>query len=120
MEESPVHVVVETFLLLLILFAFFGGRKNGKVKFDSKLSEREKKALIAEWSPVSLTPALTPSEERTVSSCKVLTGYTGRTLTTADGMEAINCGNFDFLGMSIRGEVKKASKVRMGEERCEG
>ncbi|GMH62937.1 hypothetical protein TrRE_jg6084 [Triparma retinervis] len=95
----------------MIIWAFFGKtlqKKQGK--FDSKLSDREKKALIAEWTPVSLTPSLSASEERTVSSGKVLTGYTGRTMTTSDGIEAINCGNFDFLGMSIRGEVKEASR----------
>ena len=57
MKESPVHVVVETFLLLLILFAFFGGRENRKVKFDSKLSEREKR----EWSVYTTGRPIVPA-----------------------------------------------------------
>lgn len=88
------------------------------LQFDAKLSDREKNALIADWTPVSLTPSLSASEERTVSSGKVLTGYTGRTMTTSDGIEAINCGNFDFLGMSIRGEVKEASREALEVYGC--
>ncbi|GMI33623.1 hypothetical protein TrCOL_g726 [Triparma columacea] len=102
----------------MIIWAFLTQTKKRPGKFDAKLSDREKNALIADWTPVSLTPSLSASEERTVSSGKVLTGYTGRTMTTSDGIEAINCGNFDFLGMSIRGEVKEASREALEVYGC--
>ena len=71
-KESPHHVIVETGLVLFIIWLFFirATVNPRKAPQKSKLSRREEEWLIQTWQPEKLVPA--PMLSTTSSSMKVI------------------------------------------------
>ena len=79
LNEAPLHILIETFLIGFIIWLYyFRSREDPKKSKRSILTEKEKKKLLETWVPEPLVPTLTPqqaaiSNSRIVSRSKIHT-----------------------------------------------
>jgi serine palmitoyltransferase len=116
-EENPSRVVLETSLIVLVLFLLFK-RPNNK-KQESKLSQREVDDLLNDWTPEPLV--------NMDDACKVAGGQNdivlikqklGATITTNNDDVLIDFVTFDFLGFSCDDDVKEQCVATLDAVGC--
>mmetsp|Transcript_18199 Transcript_18199/g.37369 ORF Transcript_18199/g.37369 Transcript_18199/m.37369 type:complete len:542 (+) Transcript_18199:18-1643(+) len=119
-HDDPWHVVVETMLLVFILYLVFL-KKQKKVR--SELTEADVEDLIAEWKPAPLVPALTEKDLRVLANDLVVAGCPSPDeLVVVGGPKEhatkINLITNDFLGLSGRKELKASAELTLNEYGC--
>lgn len=105
--NDPVHVFVETTLLLSVVYMILVRKTDDwrMNKNKASLSEQEKEQLIEEWRGYGRAPLAPSPEELSVSPQVVVCAMGGRTMEIQVGNEdrkrtVLNFSTHDFLGMS--------------------
>jgi serine palmitoyltransferase len=113
LQESPAHIVIETSLIVFILWLMFVRRtvdpsKPGK---NENLSNKEVEWLLETWTPDSLVPKLTEKERFIVDNIPIITGFKENGSLIVEGVSGtvLNVSAFDFLGLSRDPDVKGAT-----------
>jgi len=132
-NESPGHVVVETFLIVILLYVLIFSKtkeaagKGGKSNLG--LSEKEIDELVKDWKPEPLGETGTDDESEVDEEELVLEKKVGNVVfieglerKNAKGAEAKNSalsfGSYDFLGMSAREELREVTKMSLDKYGC--
>jgi len=124
--NDPVHVFVETTLLISIVYILVSRSKDWRELEKEKLTEKEKEDLLREWKlgRAPLTP--TDDEEDEYVNDIVVHKLKGRIMEISmDGSDEVhsvlNFATFDFLGMSDEQEgaaVKEAAHKALDKYGC--
>lgn len=125
-NEDPIHVFIETTLLLSIVYMIVASRKKD-YKHDNRetLTKKEEEDLLQEWKTTGRSP-LAP-EKVSFADIPVVSTMNGRTMEVilpgGGDKPPINVwvSNFatnDFLGMSVSEPVKTASKQALAKYGC--
>ncbi|RMZ96394.1 Serine palmitoyltransferase 1 [Brachionus plicatilis] len=88
------HLVVEAFLLVWILWLIF--RKSYSPPEKNKLTEKDKKELLEEWTPEPLVPNYDFRES--IVKPRVVDGPVAK-YAIVDGVKSLNVASFNFLNM---------------------
>lgn len=112
LQESPAHIVIETSLILFILWLVFI-RKTvdpSKSSKNEKLSDKEVEWLLETWTPDPLVPPLTEKDELLVDNVPIITGFKGDSIEV-EGVAGpvLNVSAFDFLALSRDPDIKQAT-----------
>ncbi len=125
--HDPVHVFVETFLIVSIIYMFVSARKKDWKTFQKeKLTKAEEEELLREWrntrqplAPVGMSQTATPPV--------VVHQQLGRTMDIQVEDErrmVLNFATFDFLGMGVgemngmKNPVKEVSRTALSKYGC--
>ncbi len=117
LEHSPGHVVVETALILFIIWLVFLRKTADPHKEEQFLSEKEVEQLIKEWKPEPLTPAPDPAWAQEDAEALVVDEMMGSRVVV-NGKNLLNLASFDFLGFGGRDEVKDAARAALNKYGC--
>mmetsp|Transcript_7008 Transcript_7008/g.9921 ORF Transcript_7008/g.9921 Transcript_7008/m.9921 type:complete len:511 (+) Transcript_7008:47-1579(+) len=123
LRDAPLHVFIETSLILFILWLTFIRRTvdPGKSSNNTKLTQKEVDWLLETWQPEPLVPELSTAEKFIIDNCPLIEGFTqeGDALLVRGVSEpVIDCCSFDFLGMSQDATVKKVTKDALDYYGC--
>ncbi|CAF0783486.1 unnamed protein product [Brachionus calyciflorus] len=88
------HLAVEAFLLVWILWLIF--RKSYSPAEKNKLSEKDKKELLEEWTPEPLVPDYEFKDS--VINPRVVEGPVAK-YAIVNGVKSLNAASFNFLNM---------------------
>eukprot|EP01138_Halocafeteria_seosinensis_P001559 gb/GECG01001597.1/.p1 GENE.gb/GECG01001597.1/~~gb/GECG01001597.1/.p1 ORF type:complete len:687 (+),score=79.09 gb/GECG01001597.1/:1-2061(+) len=127
-ERAPVHIFIETALIILVLYIVFVKRSYDPSKKGShtqKLSEHEVQRVIDEWEPEPLVP---PAFSKTVNPKQkshptpvVITKYSkdGVHIET-EGVQGqlLNLASSDFLGLGSHEDLKKEAAAVLETYTC--
>eukprot|EP00934_Nitzschia_sp_Nitz4_P006704 Nitzschia sp. Nitz4//scaffold22_size323478//171849//173432//NITZ4_000543-RA/size323478-processed-gene-0.467-mRNA-1//-1//CDS//3329543043//6694//frame0 len=125
--NDPLHVAVETTLLLSLLYMVFFrlGKDNYKNPSKEKLSSAEKEDLLAEWKQtrVPLAPSSDSSDGDGESAQVVIQSQDGKYMNiTYQGedtvLKVLNFCNFDFLGLQTSPRLKQVSEQALNRYGC--
>lgn len=127
--RDPLHVAVETTLLVSLLYmVFIRISKEGYKDSKEKLSSAEKEELLSEWKTnrVPLAPPLDTQSEKEEASQIVVQSQKGKYLTVTvqkngletEPREVLNFCNFDFLGLQTSSALKEASEIALNKYGC--
>lgn len=123
LRDAPLHVFIETSLILFILWLTFI-RKTvdpNKSSKNNKLSEKEIEWLLDTWQPEPLIPTLSAEDNFILESNYTIEAVHPDTNTIKiKGINepVVNVSSFDFLGMSNDLDIKKASKDALDYYGC--
>jgi len=113
LRESPEHLVIETGLVIFILWIIFIRRTvdPSKSSKNPKLTKKEEQWLVDTWQPDPIVPKLTNQQQRIVDSSWVIESVDGQHLRVR-GVSApvLNLASFDFLGLSLDLRIKHVAK----------
>lgn len=116
-RENTAHVVVETFLCMFIVWLLL--RKAPKKGPSTDLTKDEVDQLVEEWKPAPLVPKLTEQEQHLSDSMLVIEEFDGHKVKLMyEQKPKLNFVTFDFLGMSLRDELKDGAKDTLNEYGC--
>jgi len=107
MEEvhfNTFHVVIETLLLVSLVWLFFSRRYRQRPVMPSPLTAKEKQQLLDEWEPEPLCvpPAQQPRQP------PVTDGPAGTTVSI-NGKDLVNVATFNYLGLVKDARIEKAA-----------
>lgn len=127
-RESPRHIVVETALLLFIVWLLFFQKTASEGSSENKIPKPIQERLIQSWKPAPLVEPVSEQQKKRIQRVPESRG------TLPDGrlrlverdeegeetgeVEALNFASFDFLGMSNRPDIKQVSKETMEKYGC--
>mmetsp|Transcript_6182 Transcript_6182/g.10328 ORF Transcript_6182/g.10328 Transcript_6182/m.10328 type:complete len:517 (+) Transcript_6182:252-1802(+) len=122
LKEAPLHLVIETGLLLFIIWLLFIRRTVDPVKAakNERLSKKEEDWLLETWEPEPLASTkLTKKEQALSSGMKVIESVDDNYLTIR-GVPGpvLNVASFDFLGMSLEPSIKDVAKDALDYYGC--
>jgi len=135
-EESPGHVIVETLLIILLVYVLIFNKtgeaagKGGKSALE--LTEKEIDGLVAEWKPEPLegegTGNITEEEfedeeelvlEKKVGNKIFIEGFENKSAKSGEAKNgAVSFGSYDFLGISAREEIREVTKMSLDKYGC--
>eukprot|EP01038_Epipyxis_sp_PR26KG_P007403 gene7403-10092_t len=113
LRESPLHLVIETGLILFIVWLMFIRQTVDpkKASRNERLSSKEEEWLLDTWQPDALVPKLTIKERNVVNSMMTVTSVKDGYLTIKGINEPVlNVGSFDFLGIGQDPAIKEVSR----------
>jgi len=114
LKDAPEHIVIETFLVLFIIWLMFIRRTvdPNKASKNQKLSKQEEQWLMDTWEPEPLGFAPATEKEGVLhDSIMVIDSVNGNYLKIRGVAEAVlNVASYDFLGMSQESAVKASAK----------
>ncbi|KAF1327980.1 Serine palmitoyltransferase, partial [Globisporangium splendens] len=116
-ERSPEHVIIETFLIVFVVYIAFVKKDKPKHK-EVKLTEKEIDELIAEWTPEPIVP---PAAARQIKAKPIgIVESQPDTHIKLQGIEKplLNLATFDFLGLGSRKELKDAAVKALTKYGC--
>ncbi|CAJ1935408.1 unnamed protein product [Cylindrotheca closterium] len=123
-ENDPLHVAVETILLLSIIYIMASrstqGYKNGK----DNLSTKETEELLGDWKRTRAPLAPSVEEDGGDGECLIVHEQHGKMLTVSTvnnpgtKTKVMNFCNFDFLGFQTSSLLKKASTEALVKYGC--
>lgn len=120
--ESPEHVIIETALIVFIIWLVFIRRTvdPGKASKNEKLKPEEVQMLLDTWEPEPLVPALTERDQFIVDNSPVITNVNDDYTVQIEGISVpvMNVSSYDFLGLSTDPDVKKATKDALNFYGC--
>ncbi len=119
-RESPLHVLIETGMIVFIIWLIFIRRTGDPKKASkAKLSRAEQDELIAEWQPEPLVPALTARQEITLKNRVIVEDSSGKYLKLV-GLDkpVLNMSSFDFLNLASSETVKADSAAALKKYGC--
>ncbi|CAH0492600.1 unnamed protein product [Peronospora farinosa] len=117
-ERSPEHVIIETFLIVFVIYITFFKRDKPK-STAPKLSEREIDDLCEEWTP---DPIIPPNDVMETYKSKPI-GVVEATPDTHIKLQGfakplLNLATFDFLGLGSRPELKEVAIKTLTKYGC--
>jgi serine palmitoyltransferase len=120
-RQDPVHVIVETTLLISIVYILVSRSKDWKELEKESLTDSEKEELLREWK--ATRAPLTPDEDDDLPRLDVVVHkQMGRELLVSwDESEAttvLNFATFDFLGLAQAPHVKEAALKALDRYGC--
>jgi len=122
--KDPVHVAVETTLLVSLLYMVFirVNEKGYKDSSKERLTVAEEEELLSEWKE-NRAPLAPPGSHGNESTQVVVQSQQGKymTVTLSDDGEpktVLNFCNFDFLGMQTSKILKDASETALNRYGC--
>jgi len=132
-RESPYHVIVETVLIVILLYVLIfrktkeAAGKGGKSTLD--LSEKEINELVADWKPEPLGEWDSNTEdeseeeelvlEKKIGNHVFIQGLENKNAKSGEAKNsAISFGSYDFLGMSAREELREITKMTLDKYGC--
>ena len=121
LREDPIHVLIETCLLMFIGYLVFVKRSSDWRKIQKqRLSEAEKEELIREWTPAPLTEAYDAAAKDDKEEIVVHKVQGPKLTIERNGQRwhsnVLNFATHDFLGMSSTNEaLKDVSKKTMNK-----
>ena len=117
-KEDPWHVVVETALIIFVLYIlFFKKTLNTQAPAlgITHLSNKEVDELISDWKPEPLVPEANGSRPQ---QPPVVERTEGSYFVMADSRKLLNMVSFDFLGFGQTGQLKAAAKAALEHYGC--
>ncbi|OWZ15028.1 Serine palmitoyltransferase [Phytophthora megakarya] len=116
--RSPEHVIIETFLIVFVVYITFVKRDKPKGT-AAKLSEREIDELCEEWTPEPIIP---PNAVVDFNKAKPI-GIVEATPDTHIKLQGhvkplLNLATFDFLGLGSRSELKEVAIKTLTKYGC--
>ncbi|GBG28453.1 Serine palmitoyltransferase 1 [Hondaea fermentalgiana] len=117
-RENPVHLLVETTLILLILYILLQRPSKKRSKMET-LPAAVAQELLNEYEPEPLCPPLTEGA-RMVLEDSVLLETKPSKYTKVSGVdkEVLNLTTMDFLGFGQRKEIHKAAEDALNKYGC--
>jgi serine palmitoyltransferase len=129
--QDPLHVAVETTLLISLLYMVFvrlqsdGGYDDRK----EKLSMHEQDELLADWKQTRapLAPPIEKEDATAAQNNIVVQSQQGKYMTISYGdmndsntksLKVLNFCNFDFLGLQTSDALKQASEAALKKYGC--
>ena len=129
--NDPLHVVVETVLLVSIIYMIVARNTEGYKHPEDKLTEMEQQELLSEWkrtrAPLAAPPSSSEDESSDVAPQVIVHKQQGRFLDISQGENhvseiktVLNFGTFDFLGMQnpVENKLKEASVAALKKYGC--
>eukprot|EP00980_Cylindrotheca_fusiformis_P014791 scaffold4026_cov117-Cylindrotheca_fusiformis.AAC.26 len=123
--NDPLHVAVETVLLLSIIYIIVSRSTEGYQQGnDDKLSEKEKEDLLQEWKQTRAPLAPPIDEQRDADDGLIVHKQQGKMLTVSTNsnpetkMDVLNFCNFDFLGLQTSSVLRDVSEEAMVKYGC--
>jgi serine palmitoyltransferase len=124
MVNDPLHVAVETVLLLSIIYIMVSRSTQGYKQGKDELNEKERQDLLEDWKQ-SRAPLAPPADEEDEKEDGLIVHkqdgkiLTVSTLTKPDTkLEVLNFCNFDFLGFQTSSILQEASKEALMKYGC--
>jgi serine palmitoyltransferase len=126
-SDEPVHVFVETTLLLSVLYMILMSKqKDWRENQAEKLTEAEKDDLVREWRDQGRAPLAPEIIGDDATRNVVVHAMKGRTMEIQYGkstgktttMTVLNFATHDFLGMADNPSVKAASREALSKYGC--
>lgn len=116
--RSPEHVVIETFLIVFIVYITLVKRDKPKGKV-AKLSEREIDELCDEWTPEPIIPPNAQVDPEHAKPIGVLEAAPDTHLKLqGHARPVLNLATFDFLGLGSRKELKDVAFETLTKYGC--
>jgi len=122
-NESPVHVFVESALVLFIIWLLFVRRTidpKKKNKDKEKLTKKEVDWLLSTWQPEPLVPDLTEKQKEQNSNFSIVSGYSTDGYITVEGVkgQVLNLSSSDYLGLSAFDSVHDSIQSALTKYGC--
>jgi serine palmitoyltransferase len=126
-DESPVHIIIETAMVVWILWLLFIRRtadpkKKGGKSDTERLTDKEIKMLIKTWEPDSIVPELTEAQLNQNKQMTVVNGIGGDKNRYLDiqGIKktVLNVSSYDYLGLSASDAVKARVGAALNKYGC--
>ncbi|RHZ26978.1 hypothetical protein DYB37_003622 [Aphanomyces astaci] len=120
-DRSPEHVIIETFLIVFILYISFVKKSSSRPKGETgeKLTEKEIQALCDEWAPEPLVPAtFAPTADRPPFIGIVETTPSSHIKLQGIQDPLLNMATVDFLGLAARPEIKSVARAALTKYGC--
>ncbi|KDO30345.1 hypothetical protein SPRG_05056 [Saprolegnia parasitica CBS 223.65] len=119
-ERSPEHVIIETFLIVFILYILFVKKSKLPKQAADRLTPAEIQSLVDEWQP---EPIVAPISEAAIAAASYNLGIVEDTPNTHMKLRGIaspvlNLGTMDFLGMASRDEIKTTARNALTKYGC--
>ncbi|TMW56917.1 hypothetical protein Poli38472_002842 [Pythium oligandrum] len=115
--RSPEHVIIETFLIVFVVYITFV--KKDKPKKQLKLSEREIQELVDEWQPEPMVPRNARVDASSSAPFGVLENRPDTHFKLKGRAKPLlNLATFDFLGLGSRKELKDVAIKTMTKYGC--
>lgn len=124
--KDPLHVAVETTLLVSLLYMVFirVNEKGYKDSTKDRLTAAEEQELLSEWKE-NRAPLAPPSERHIEQPQIIVQSQKGKYLFVTLGdddddepKQVLNFCNFDFLGMQTSPALKEASEAALNKYGC--
>ncbi|GLE02041.1 hypothetical protein PINS_up010879 [Pythium insidiosum] len=115
--RSPEHVIIETFLILFVIYITVF--KRDKPKKQIRLSEKEIQELVDDWEPEPIVPKHAVVEPEKAQPFGVLESRPD-THMKLQGVDrpVLNLATFDFLGLGSRKELKDVAIQALTKYGC--
>jgi len=119
-EDAPLHIFVETGLLLFIVWLVFIRKTIDPTKSATKkLSEDEVKWLVDTWNPEPLAPVLDERTQRQSASMRIVDAVKGNVMSVRGiASDVLNLCSYDFIGSSQYATAKDAAKEALYKYGC--
>lgn len=119
-EEAPLHIFVETGLILFIIWLLFIRKTIDPLKSSTKkLTDEEVKWLVDTWEPEPLAPVLNDRSRRIAESMRIVDAVKGNVMQVRGVKHPVlNMSSFDFIGSSQLEDVKDAAKETLFKYGC--
>lgn len=117
-ERSPEHVIIETFLIVFVIYIAFVKKDKPKHK-GVKLSAKEIDDLVAEWTPEPIVPANAAVDASRAKPIGIVESQPD-THIKLQGIDKplLNLATFDFLGLGSRKELKETAVKALTKYGC--
>lgn len=118
-DESPRHVVVETCLIVYIVYILLFKKSYDPKAQNTKLSNKEIDELVREWTPDPLTKPLTAEQKEDAKLTTTIESIDGVYVKVV-GVETplLNVSAFDFLGIGSRPETHAIMRQTLEKYGC--
>lgn len=117
-ERSPEHVIIETFLIVFVVYITFVKRDKPKSS-AAKFSEREIDELCEEWTPEPIIPSYAIVGADDSKPIGIVEGTPGTHIKLQGfAKPLVNLATFDFLGMGSRPELKEVAVKALTKYGC--
>lgn len=119
-EDAPLHIFVETGLLLFIVWLVMIRKTIDPTKSNTKkLTDKEVEWLVDTWDPEPLAPVLDERSVRISSSMKIVDGINGAVMSVRGINQAVlNISSYDFIGSGHFQGAKDAAKEALYKYGC--
>ncbi|KAI9905197.1 hypothetical protein PsorP6_014332 [Peronosclerospora sorghi] len=117
-ERSPEHVIIETFLIVFVIYITFVKRDKPRGT-AAKLSEREIDELCDEWTPEPIIPSTVSTDATEFKPCGIVEATPDTHIKLQGFVEPLlNLATFDFLGLGSRPELKEVAIKTLTKYGC--
>lgn len=114
-ERSPEHVIIETLLIVFVLYVMIIKKPEKKNKTD-KLSKEEVAGLVDEWEP---EPLVSDNEEEEQVDMPIVCGMPNAMIQLKGNKEKkLNFATMDFIGMLENTSVREGIVDSLTEYGC--